>query len=103
MRRIAVNEANGGPVVLGVMVWGAGPGLARTFADENKVPFPILVDSDGRFTRAYGNFAVPLHVFIRPDGRIASTHSGSLSQREFRAYVSDLERVPKPPATRRGR
>ncbi len=95
MRRVAAEEAHGGPVVLGIMQW-TSPRDARAFVDENHVAFPVLVD-DGPFGRRYGDRELPAHWFITKDGRIASTYFGAQPARVFRAHLAAIA------LTRRGR
>jgi peroxiredoxin len=64
------------------------------FAEEKKIPYPILMDSDGKVGQSYGAKTTP-HVFIIKKGRIVYSGAFSTSPQEskdktkYRGYVGE--------------
>jgi peroxiredoxin len=64
------------------------------YAKENKIPHPVLMDSDGKVGRAYGARTTP-HVFVLNKGKLA--YSGALDNNprheknkpDYRGYVDE--------------
>ena len=64
--------------------------IARLFLQSIGVTQPALLDSDLSVGREYGAAALPLTVFVRPDGTIAARHIGQLEERVLLAELSNL-------------
>ncbi len=54
----------------------------RRFVEAFDLPFPILLDHNGRVERAYALFGVPTTVFINREGIIQRVVVGALKSRE---------------------
>lgn len=75
----------------------------RAFAAEHRLPFPLLVDSDGSTARAYGalaNFGIvkfaKRHSFlIDPDGRVAKTYRDVDPARHAEEIIADLKELQR--------
>jgi peroxiredoxin len=52
--------------------------IVRNFKEEYNLTFPILLDSDGRVSNAYGIRAIPMTFLINKDGRIVVRFVGSI-------------------------
>lgn len=67
---------------------------AAEYTRENKVPYPILMDTDGKVGRLYGARTTP-HCFVIHKGKIVYTGAfdnnptGEKPQSECRGYVAD--------------
>ena len=83
-------------VVVGVGVHDSKDALKR-FAEENKLSFPLLFDSNGDVARAYGVNALPHTSLLDPDGRVMSICSTKSSryERKFNGETSDLIKMLK--------
>jgi len=77
--------------VLAVNV-GDSARVARDFADKLGVGFTVLLDRDGRTTRAWGAKVLPASFVIGPDGAIRYSYLGELdwSGPEARARIEAL-------------
>jgi thiol-disulfide isomerase/thioredoxin len=77
--------------VLAVNV-GESARVARDFAAKLSVRFPILLDRDGRTTRAWGARVLPASFVIGPDGAVRYTYLGELdwSAVEVRSSIEAL-------------
>jgi peroxiredoxin len=77
--------------VLAVNVGESGR-VARDFAAKLPVTFPILLDRDGRTTRAWGARVLPASFVVGPDGAIRYTYLGELdwSAAEVRSRIEAL-------------
>ena len=77
--------------VLAVNV-GESARVARDFAARLPVTFPILLDRDGRTTRAWGARVLPASFILGPDGAIRYTYLGELdwSGPEVRSRIEAL-------------
>jgi peroxiredoxin len=66
--------------------------VARDFAAKLPVTFPILLDRDGRTTRAWGARVLPASFVVGPDGAIRYTYLGELdwSAAEVRSRIEAL-------------
>jgi thiol-disulfide isomerase/thioredoxin len=79
---LAVNVAEGGRI-------------ARDFAEKLPVTFTVLLDRDGRVTRAWGARVLPATYIVGPDGRIRYSYFGDLdwSSDEVRLRIEGLMRA----------
>jgi cytochrome c biogenesis protein CcmG, thiol:disulfide interchange protein DsbE len=51
----------------------------RRFADEFRLPFPVLLDSKGKVRRRYGLAGVPMTVFVDTLGMVAEVYTGPMT------------------------
>jgi len=63
--------------ILAVNCGEAGPGVLA-FMNNNKLSFPVLLDSDGKVSQTYGVQAIPSSFIINREGNIISRVVGSL-------------------------
>jgi peroxiredoxin len=70
------------------------PEQNETYIKDNKLPYPILMDTDGKIGRLYGAKTTP-HVFIIEKGKLVyagglhNDQAGSKPKAEFRNYVDE--------------
>lgn len=74
---------------LGVALQDGEP-AARRLARETGVTYALAFDESGFFYRALRGFGMPVTAFIRADGKIASVHSGPLSESQLQDAVDGL-------------
>ena len=69
--------------------------VARDFAEKLPVNFTVLLDRDGRVTRAWGARVLPASYIVGPDGAIRYSYLGDLdwSSDEVRARIESLMRT----------
>lgn len=66
---------------------------ARVFAHSLGIAFPIWMDDEQRYGRAYGVLGLPTTVIIGRDGKILRAVDGALSYAQMRTAVSQLVRA----------
>jgi peroxiredoxin len=78
-------------VVLAVNV-GDSSRVAREFAEKLSIGFTVLLDRDGRATRAWGAKVLPASFVIGPDGSIRYSYLGELdwSGADVRSRIESL-------------
>lgn len=69
---------------------GDGAQAARSFLASLGIHQSALLDSDLSVGRAYGAIALPVTVFVRPNGTIDARHIGQLDERVLAAELSKL-------------
>jgi peroxiredoxin len=73
--------------------WATAEGNAKIAKDE-KIPYPILMDNDGKIGKAYGAKTTP-HVFIINKGKLvyngalSNDQQGTKPKDEFRNYAAE--------------
>lgn len=72
---LATAEQARGLVVVGV-VFQDSPSAAAAFADRDQLPYPSLIDGDGRTAIDYGVLGIPETYFIDPSGIIRARQVG---------------------------
>jgi peroxiredoxin len=55
--------------------------VVRRFAEENQMPFIILLDEDGKVSSDYRVNGIPATFFINRDGEIVVRYVGQMSPR----------------------
>jgi thiol-disulfide isomerase/thioredoxin len=78
-----------GLVVLGIDQ-GESAQAAGAFAREQKLDYPILLDEDQLYARAFGSIGLPTTVFVDRGGRVAAAVDGPLTLEQMRAKVAPL-------------
>lgn len=74
------------------------------FAKKYNLPFPLLVDKDGKLAASYGaltnlgivKFAKRYTFLISPDGKIAKTYLSVDTSRHSQEIIDDLKRLAHP-------
>lgn len=77
----------------------------RRFADDLRLPFPLLSDSDGTVARSYGallnlgvmKFARRHTILIDPDGRVAKTYRDVEPETHPAQVLADLKQLQREP------
>lgn len=82
-------ERGKGVVVLGIDQ-GESAEAAGSFAREQKLDYPILLDEDQRYGRAFGSVGLPTTVFVDRTGRVAEGVDGPLTLEQMRAKLAPL-------------
>ena len=57
----------------------------RRFADQFRLPFPVLLDASGKVQRRYALVGVPMTVFVDTAGVVAEVLAGPMTPRRARA------------------
>jgi cytochrome c biogenesis protein CcmG/thiol:disulfide interchange protein DsbE len=84
-------ERGRGLVVLGIDE-GESARVAASFAKEMNLRYPILVDEEQLYGRAYASIGLPTSVIVGRDGRIARGIDGELTLAQMREAVDPLLR-----------
>jgi thiol-disulfide isomerase/thioredoxin len=88
-------ESPKGLVVLGIDQ-GESAAAAAAFAKEMKLSYPILLDQDQQYGRAYAAIGLPTSLIVDAKGRIVRGVDGELSLAQMRAAVDPLLRGSGP-------
>lgn len=89
LQRLYAAEAHRGLVVIGVDQ-GEAPQRARAFADALGLRFPIWIDAEQAYGRAYDALGFPTTVIIDRTGTIVRGVDGALTYEQMRADVDPL-------------
>lgn len=81
-----------GVVVLGVDQ-GEDPQVAARYAREHGVTYPILVDEDQQYGRAYAAVGLPTTIVVGRDGRIVKGIDGELTLAQMKDVVAPALRA----------
>jgi peroxiredoxin len=68
----------------------------RRFADEFRLPFPILLDVEGKVRRRYRLLGLPTTVFIDSMGMVAGVHTGPMTPSALDRGIAVITRFPRP-------
>ena len=63
---------------------------AKAFVEENGYSFPVYFDTQGNAFAAYGLYSIPVTLFIRADGSIMQTYTGSMSEDVLNGFLEEL-------------
>jgi thiol-disulfide isomerase/thioredoxin len=80
-------ETAGKVVVLGVDQ-GESPSAAAAYARDHGVTFPILVDEQQQYGRAYAALGLPTSIVVARDGRVVKGIDGAMTIEQMRAAVA---------------
>jgi cytochrome c biogenesis protein CcmG, thiol:disulfide interchange protein DsbE len=94
LERLYEAERTKGLVVLGVDQ-GESPRVAASFAAEMKLHYPILVDEEQLYGRAYESIGLPTSVIVDRSGRIVRGIDGELTLAQMRDAVGPALRAPE--------
>jgi thiol-disulfide isomerase/thioredoxin len=76
-------------VILAVNL-GEGKATAKSFIDNNKYNFSVLLDSDQSIGNQYSIVAIPTSFFIDKEGNIVSTIKGGITLEQMKSNISKL-------------
>ena len=70
----------------------------KTFAEKNKITFPILLDPNGDTASKYQAFSIPLSYFISPNGYITAIVRGAKTWNDQSTFklIEELTGIPIP-------
>lgn len=94
LERLYEAERRNGLVVLGVDQ-GESAHVAASFAAEMKLRYPILIDQEQLYGRAYESIGLPTSVIVDRNGRIVRGIDGELTLAQMRDAVDPLLRSPE--------
>ena len=89
LERLYRDDRGRGLVVLGVDQ-GESADAAGTFVREHGVTFPVLLDEDQRYGRAYAAIGLPTSVVVDRNGRVSGGFDGALTLAQMREAVDPL-------------
>lgn len=64
------------------------------YVDQQAIPYPIALDSDGAVGARYGVRGFPTTYFLDHEGRVAATHVGALGSDDIDRYIGALPPAP---------
>ncbi len=89
LQQLWTEDAARGLVVVGVDQ-GESASRARSFAAALRLRFPIWIDADQAYGRAYAALGLPTTVIVDRRGVVASGFDGALTYAQMRAAVGPL-------------
>jgi peroxiredoxin len=89
LQTVAREFARDGVVIVGVNQ-GESAQRAAAFASALQITFPIWLDQDQRYGRAYQALGMPTTVIVNRNGTIARGFDGALSIGQMRAAIAPL-------------
>jgi thiol-disulfide isomerase/thioredoxin len=94
LEQVYERDRGKGLVVLGIDQ-GESPRVAAGFATEMKLRYPILVDEDQQYGRAYAAIGLPTSLIVDRNGRIVRGIDGELSLAQMDEALDPLLRAPE--------
>ena len=78
--------------------FGEDKAAIEAYRDDFLVPYPLILDPDGRIAEFYRPIGLPTSYFIDPDGIIRYVHTGPITQDFVESLIADLQagREPDP-------
>jgi thiol-disulfide isomerase/thioredoxin len=92
LQRLYESERGKGLVVLGIDQ-GESSAAAAAFSKEMKLTYPILLDEDQQYGRAYAAVGLPTSLVVDANGRIIRGIDGELSLAQMHDAVDPLLRA----------
>jgi thiol-disulfide isomerase/thioredoxin len=89
LQQLYQRDRGKGLVVLGIDQ-GESSNAAAAFAKEMNLSYPILVDEDQQYGRAYAAVGLPTSLIVDPAGRIVRGIDGELTLAQMQAAVEPL-------------
>ncbi len=89
LEKLSQSERGRGLVVLGIDQ-GESAEAIGAFARELHLSYPLLVDADQQYGRAYASVGLPTSIFVDRSGHIARGFDGELSLAEMHRIVDPL-------------
>lgn len=89
LQRLANAYSAKGIVIVGVNE-GESPQRARAFADSLGIRFPIWIDENQRYGRAYGALGLPTTVIVDRRGVVVRGYDGALTYAQMQAAIAQL-------------
>lgn len=89
LQRLFAMDSHKGLIVIGVDQ-GESPPRARVFAQALGLRFPIWIDPEQSYGRAYDALGFPTTVIIGRNGKVVHGYDGALTFDEMRAAVTPL-------------
>lgn len=77
--------------IIGVAMAYDPPEQVRAMAQQRKIPYPIVLDSEERIAREFDNVQLtPTSVLVSPEGRIVQYRLGLLDMPELRNTIAGM-------------
>jgi thiol-disulfide isomerase/thioredoxin len=92
LQRLADAYRDRGLAIVGVNE-GESADRARAFAESLRIAFPIWIDDQQRYGRAFVALGMPTTVIVGRDGNVVRGFDGALTYPQMRAAVADLVAV----------
>lgn len=86
------NETKDSDLVIIAVEIGEPQSEVKSFIDNNKYSFKVLLDSDQSVATKYSITAIPTSYFIDEDGNIISKSSGGMSIDGMKSYIKTLDK-----------
>ncbi len=65
--------------------------LVKSFVDNNKYSFTVLLDTGGEVSKQYNISGLPTSIFINSDGTIAEVWPGYMKYEQMLEYINNLK------------
>jgi thiol-disulfide isomerase/thioredoxin len=91
---------NAGKVVVLGIDQGESASVAEAYAKGRGVTFPILVDEQQQYGRAYAALGMPTSVVVGRDGRVVNGFDGPMTIGQMREFVAPALRAASAPQRR---
>jgi thiol-disulfide isomerase/thioredoxin len=62
----------------------------RAFAQQFKMPFPVLLDEDNVVNEAYSIIGLPTSVFVDAEGQVSGVNIGPMTSDVIEKYLADI-------------
>ena len=86
------NETKDSDLVIIAVEIGEPQSEVKSFIDNNKYSFKVLLDSDQSVATKYSITAIPTSYFIDEEGNIISKSSGGMSIDGMKSYIKTLDK-----------
>jgi peroxiredoxin len=86
---IASQTNHDGVVFVGLNVL-EGSGAVRSYQDEFQVPYPLVLDPQGKITGIYKPVGIPTSWFIDEEGIVRYVHSGPMSEEMIQKVLDEI-------------
>lgn len=85
-------ETKNSDLVIVAVEIGEPLSTVKTFIDQNKYNFKVLLDSDQSVAAQYGISAIPTSFFINKEGNIVAKNTGALNIDQMKEYIKTLDK-----------
>lgn len=85
-------ETKDSDLVIVAVDMGEPLSTVKTFIDNNKYDFKVLLDSDHSVATKYGISAIPTSYFIDKNGNIVSKNVGAMNIDQMKEYIKGLDK-----------
>jgi peroxiredoxin len=86
---VATYEKHKGQGLMVLAISSEESAVVRGFAGENKMNFPVLLDSDGAVSDVYRIRVLPTSIFVNKDGVIVHVFLGSVTEEALEEFLGE--------------